>query len=114
MSSAARAQPLDPVIRQFCLKITASAGAVPDSVAGLLLRLAARVASLEQKAKTQALRLDQLSRQSPSLLPTELPPPPPLEPPAPRARAACRPSRGGQSQPPAKAGGARPAARSRG
>jgi hypothetical protein len=52
----------DAAIQQFVAKITASAGAVPDALAGLLLKLCARVASLERTTKAQALELDKLRK----------------------------------------------------
>jgi len=62
---------------KFCLRIAASAAASPDAIAGLLLKLCARVSTLEHAAKTQALQLAQLSRQSQALLPAGLLAPPP-------------------------------------
>jgi hypothetical protein len=69
----------DPAVKQFVTKVTASAGAVPDAIAGLLLRLCARVSSLEQTAKAQAVELDRLRKTS-SLLPPALLAAPPMEP----------------------------------
>jgi hypothetical protein len=67
----------DPAVRQFVSKVAASTGAVPDAVAGLLLKLCARTSALERVVKEQAPQLDRLSRQSQALLPADLPPPPP-------------------------------------
>src|SRR6516165_5121635 len=70
----------DPAVKQFVAKITASAAAAPDAIAGLLLKLCARVSTLEMAAKAQARQLDQLSRQSHALLPPGLLAAPPIEP----------------------------------
>jgi hypothetical protein len=53
----------DPAVSDFVTKITASAAAVPDAIAALILRLAYRVSCLERTAEQQAKKLQQLAKQ---------------------------------------------------
>jgi hypothetical protein len=76
----------DPAVKQFVAKLTASAAAAPDAIAGLLLKLCARVSNLETVTKAQAVAIDGLRKTGVSGLLPELPMPPPLEPPAYPAR----------------------------
>jgi hypothetical protein len=54
---------VDPAITQFVTRVCESAGALPDSIAGLLLKLAARVSRLEQTVETQGAMLEKVRKQ---------------------------------------------------
>jgi hypothetical protein len=54
---------LDPAVRKFCERVTEGGAAVPDGIAGLLLRLAGRVGALEAKSRDHDVKLDKLSKQ---------------------------------------------------
>jgi hypothetical protein len=87
---------LDPEVRKFCLRVQAAAAAAPDAIAGLLLKLCARVANLEKVTKAQAVALDGLRKGGvPGLLPFDLPPPAALPEPA----YPSRPRRAGSRKP---------------
>jgi hypothetical protein len=53
----------DPAVCAFVERITASAAAVPDAIAALLLRLAFRVSNLERAVELQTKKLQQLAKQ---------------------------------------------------
>jgi len=54
---------VDPVILKFCARVAEGGASVPDGIAGLLLRLAGRVASLEKAAQVQAQTIEKLALQ---------------------------------------------------
>jgi hypothetical protein len=53
---------VDPALVHFVEQVGEGAGSIADSVAGLLLRLLARVASLEKTTQAQASKLDALTQ----------------------------------------------------
>jgi hypothetical protein len=53
---------LDPAAIQFVETVARGAASAGDSVAGILIRLLARVSALEKLAKAQALELDRLRK----------------------------------------------------
>jgi hypothetical protein len=54
---------LDPVASKFIEEVAKGATSVPDAIAGLLLRLCGRVASLEAATKKYRLDIDKLQKQ---------------------------------------------------
>jgi hypothetical protein len=54
---------IDPAAIKFVEEIAKGASSIPDSIAGILLRLLGRVSSLETTSKQHALKLDKLAKQ---------------------------------------------------